>query len=97
MSKNTLRNDIPNIIPESNDIVNKLWDHKYIGSFPLGTLVLLVPLDHALREINSDFKVNLSASVFRRILKEEDIQVFTTVDDWDKYKNPDKFKKKRYY
>lgn len=79
---------------DNQDIIDKLWDLKYIGVFPLGYIVLLVPLEIATKEINDHFNITLKPNNLKKILKEEEIQVFGSLEDWVRLKNPEKERKR---
>jgi hypothetical protein len=75
-------------------ILTKLRDLKFIGFFPKGIEVLLVPIDTAYREINFCLNSTFTKNTFRTFLTENDIFMFGSVDDWAKFKDPAKFSKK---
>lgn len=78
----------------STDLVEYLRKIKFIGPFPQGIEVLLVPIDTALKEAEcmySDLKIKL----FKSFLKKENIFVFNTIEDYAKYKGLPSTKFKR--
>jgi hypothetical protein len=75
-------------------ILEILWRTKFVGDFPLGIVALLVSVPIALEEVNSYRDEPLTRAIFLKLLKEQGIHVFSTIDDWQKFKNPPKVKKR---
>lgn len=76
------------------EILNKLRDIKFIGDFPLGIEVLLVPINTAVEEINYLLGTDFTNATFRTFLKSGDVFVFNNLEDWVKFKTPQKDKKR---
>lgn len=75
------------------DKVNYLRELKFIGYFPLGIEVLLVPLNTAVEEIKF-IEEDITSSRLLKLLKDQDVHIFNSPEDWLKYKNPDLWRKK---
>ena len=71
------------------DIIDRLMRLRYIGPFPGGLEVLLVSIPQAIDEIRH-LDPSMTSSRFKKILTKNDIFIFNSVEDWDKYKNPGK-------
>lgn len=66
-------------------ILEHLVKIKFIGSFPHGTVALLVPVDTALEEAKL-IDSTLNSNQLKKILKFEDIMVFSNIDEYARYK-----------
>lgn len=76
-----------------DEIIDRLYRLRYVGQFPGGYSVLLVSLDTATTEINYLFKMDLTSKQVKTFLKEEEIFIFNTPDDWFNFKTPKKEKR----
>ena len=73
-------------IVEDLEKVEKLRRLSFIGDFPKGTEVLLVPIDTATQELKLNYR-DLTSSVLKSILTRRNILVFSNLEQWVKYKN----------
>lgn len=79
---------------EDLEKVEKLRRLRFIGDFPKGIEVLLVPLDTALNELLLDYP-ELTLSTLRGILTRRNIFIFSNLEQWVKFKNGEGNGKKR--
>lgn len=77
-------------------VTETLYNLRFIGEFPDG-YTLLVSLPIATQEINYQLKLNLSTNQLKAILLEENILIFSSLEDYARFKGLDLKRKKRRY
>ena len=70
---------------QRKQVIRELRDLGYIGPFPGGLDVLLVPMSSAVDEIRF-IEPLFTAQQLKTALKTENIQIFNTLEDWAKFK-----------
>lgn len=76
-------------------IIDHLYRIKFIGYFPNGIEVLLVSLPIALEEAKV-VDPELTLSFFKGILKKHNIFIFNSLEEYVKFKTPQKTRKESY-
>lgn len=79
---------------EPEELIDYLWSIKYIGVFPQGYSVLLVPLSTAYEEIRP-YATTYAPNTLRTLLKLHEVHIFTSPEDWFKLKDPEAYAKQR--
>lgn len=69
----------------NTDVIEHLKKIKFVGPFPHGDTVLLVPFQNALDEAKAVDK-NIAEKGLKNLFRQNNILVFSTLDDYIKYK-----------
>lgn len=79
---------------DRKETIAYLTDLQFIGSFPGGIEVLLVPFKTAFEEMNL-LEPEFTEAKLKNYLKISNIQVFSSSEDWAKFKGLEKRKRNR--
>lgn len=71
----------------NDQIIEHLKKLKFIGKFPSNIDVLLVSLPTALSEVRL-VEPDITEAKLKNLLKTAEVQVFSNIEDWVKFKTP---------